>query len=40
MVLIRAEGLVKTYRSGEVEVQAVKGVNFTIEAKWRCPVPC
>ncbi|OGA67855.1 MAG: ABC transporter [Betaproteobacteria bacterium RIFCSPLOWO2_12_FULL_65_14] len=33
MTLIRAEGLVKTYRSGEVEVQAVKGVDFAIEAK-------
>lgn len=33
MTLIRAERLVKTYRTGEVEVQAVKGVDFTIEAK-------
>ena len=33
MTLIRAEGLVKTYRSGEVDVQAVKGVDFAIEAK-------
>ncbi len=33
MALIRAEGLVKTYRAGEVEVQAVRGVDFSIEAK-------
>jgi putative ABC transport system ATP-binding protein len=33
MALIRAERLVKTYRTGEVEVQAVKGVDFAIEAK-------
>ena len=33
MTLIRAKGLVKTYRSGEVEVQAVKGVDFAIEAR-------
>ena len=33
MALIRAERLVKTYRSGEVEVPAVKGVDFSIEAK-------
>jgi putative ABC transport system ATP-binding protein len=33
MPLIRAEHLVKTYRSGEVEVPAVKGVDFAIEAK-------
>jgi putative ABC transport system ATP-binding protein len=33
MILIRAERLVKTYRTGEVEVAAVKGVDFTIEAK-------
>ena len=33
MALIRAVGLVKTYRAGEVEVQAVRGVNFAIEAK-------
>jgi len=33
MPLIRAEHLVKTYRSGEVEVQAVKGVDFDIEAR-------
>jgi putative ABC transport system ATP-binding protein len=31
--LIEARGLVKTYRSGEVEVPAVRGVDFTIEAK-------
>ena len=33
MTLIRAERLVKTYRTGEVEVRAVRGVDFTIEAK-------
>ncbi|MBI2292752.1 MAG: ABC transporter ATP-binding protein [Betaproteobacteria bacterium] len=33
MTLIRAEHLVKTYRAGEVEVRAVKGVDFAIEAK-------
>ena len=33
MTLIRAERLVKTYRSGEVEVQAVRGVDFEIQAK-------
>lgn len=33
MTLIRAERLVKTYRAGEVEVSAVKGVDFAIEAK-------
>ena len=33
MALIRAERLVKTYRSGEVEVPAVKGVDFAIEPK-------
>ncbi len=33
MQLIRAEQLVKTYRAGEVDVPAVKGVDFTIEAK-------
>jgi putative ABC transport system ATP-binding protein len=33
MVLIDAIGLVKTYRSGEVDVPAVKGVDFAIEAK-------
>ena len=31
--LIRAERLIKTYRAGEVEVQAIKGVDFTIEAQ-------
>ncbi len=31
--MIRAEDLVKTYRAGEVEVQAVKGVDFTIDAR-------
>jgi putative ABC transport system ATP-binding protein len=33
MALIRAEQLVKTYRTGEVEVPAVRGVDFAIEAK-------
>jgi len=33
MSLIRAESLVKTYRSGEVEVPAVRSVDFAIEAK-------
>jgi putative ABC transport system ATP-binding protein len=33
MTLIRAEGLFKTYRTGEVEVPAVKGVDFAIEAR-------
>ena len=31
--LIRAEHLSKTYRSGEVQVAAIKDVDFTIEAK-------
>lgn len=33
MILIRAEGLLKTYRAGEVEVPAVKGVDFAIDAR-------
>ncbi|MGA8006050.1 MAG: ABC transporter ATP-binding protein [Burkholderiales bacterium] len=33
MSLVRAEELVKTYRSGEVEVQALRGIDFAIEAK-------
>jgi putative ABC transport system ATP-binding protein len=33
MPLIRAERLVKTYRTGEVEVLAVRGVDFSIEPK-------
>jgi putative ABC transport system ATP-binding protein len=33
MALIHAEHLIKTYRAGEVDVLAVKGVDFTIEAK-------
>jgi putative ABC transport system ATP-binding protein len=33
MQLIHAEQLVKTYRAGEVDVPAVKGVDFTIDAK-------
>jgi putative ABC transport system ATP-binding protein len=31
MTLIRAEQLIKTYRAGEVDVLAVRGVDFTIE---------
>jgi len=31
MSLIRAEGLTKTYRIGEVDVPAVRGIDFTIE---------
>lgn len=30
--IIRAEGLTKVYRSGAVEVQALRGVDFTAEA--------
>jgi putative ABC transport system ATP-binding protein len=33
MNLIRAQNLAKTYRSGEVEVPAIRGVDFAIEAK-------
>jgi len=33
MSLVRAEKLVKTYRTGEVEVQAVRGVDFAIEPR-------
>ncbi len=33
MSLVSAQNLQKTYRSGEVDVLAVKGVDFTIEAK-------
>ena len=33
MPLVRAKHLVKSYRTGEVEVAAVKGVDFTIDAK-------
>ena len=33
MSLIRAERLAKVYRTGEVEVHAVRGVDFTIEAR-------
>ncbi len=33
MQLIRAEKLIKTYRAGEIDVPAVKGVDFTIDAK-------
>jgi putative ABC transport system ATP-binding protein len=32
MSLIEARGLTKTYRSGDVEVPAVRGVDFAIEA--------
>lgn len=31
--LIRAEGLTKTYRTGEIEVHALRGVDFTIEPR-------
>ena len=33
MTLIRAERLVKTYRTGEVDVPAIRGVDFTIDAR-------
>jgi len=33
MQLIQAEKLTKTYRAGEIDVPAVKGVDFTIDAK-------
>jgi putative ABC transport system ATP-binding protein len=33
MSLVRAQKLEKTYRSGEVDVRAVRGVDFAIEAK-------
>jgi putative ABC transport system ATP-binding protein len=33
MSLVRAEKLEKTYRAGEVDVLAVRGVDFTIEAR-------
>ena len=33
MPLIAAAGLVKTYRTGEVEVAAVRGVDFSIESR-------
>ena len=33
MSLVRAEKLEKTYRSGEVDVLAVRGVDFAIDAK-------
>ena len=32
MSLIQAQALEKTYRAGDVDVQAVRGVDFTIEA--------
>ena len=31
MSVVRATNLTKTYRSGDVEVQAVRGVDFVIE---------
>jgi putative ABC transport system ATP-binding protein len=31
MSLIRAEGLTKTYRIGDIDVPAVRGIDFTIE---------
>jgi putative ABC transport system ATP-binding protein len=31
MSLVKAQGLTKTYRAGDVEVQAVKGADFAIE---------
>lgn len=31
MSLVRAENLTKTYRMGDVEVQALKGVDFSID---------
>jgi len=33
MTFIRAEHLIKTYRTGEVDVSAIKGMDFTIEPK-------
>jgi putative ABC transport system ATP-binding protein len=33
MTIIRAQGLTKTYRSGDVLVQAIRGVDFTVEEK-------
>ena len=33
MTLIRAERLVKTYRTGEVDVPAIRGVDFAIDAR-------
>jgi len=33
MALIRAERLVKTYRAGEVDVPAIRGVDFAIEPR-------
>ena len=31
MTLVKAKGLIKTYKTGEIEVQAIRGVDFTIE---------
>jgi putative ABC transport system ATP-binding protein len=33
MTIIRAQGLAKTYRSGDVLVQAIRGVDFIVEEK-------
>ncbi len=33
MTLIQADKLVKTYRAGEIDVPAIRGVDFAIEAK-------
>jgi putative ABC transport system ATP-binding protein len=33
MSLIRAQKLIKTYRTGEVDVPAIKGIDFAIDAK-------
>jgi len=32
MSLVSAQHLVKTYQTGDVSVDAIKGVDFTIEA--------
>jgi putative ABC transport system ATP-binding protein len=33
MKLVHAEGLIKTYRTGDVDVLAIRGADFTIESK-------
>jgi putative ABC transport system ATP-binding protein len=33
MALIRSERLVKTYRAGEVDIPAIRGIDFTIDVK-------
>jgi len=33
MALVKAEKLVKTYRAGEVDVPAIRGIDFAIDAK-------